>query len=81
MSRITLEPLCLSAADVGKLLGISARQVYAWHAAGTLGPVPVSLSERVTRWDRREIEAWWNTCRAAGRRIGRAEWLAREGGA
>ena len=78
MSRAALEPIALSAADIGRLLGVSQRQVYSWHAAGMLGPVPVSLSERVTRWDRAEVEAWWAACRAAGRCIGRREWLKRE---
>jgi len=76
----TIDPLALSAADIGRLLGVSQRQIYAWHAAGTLGPVPVSLSERVTRWDRREIEAWWLACRAAGRPITRSEWIAMQTG-
>ena len=73
-----LRPLCLSAADVGRLLSISPRQVYAMHTNGILGPVPVSLSERLTRWDRAEIEAWWAATRAAGRPIARAEWLRQQ---
>jgi len=74
-----LMPLALSAGDVGRLLGVSQRQVYAWHASGTMGPVPVSLSERVTRWDATEIREWWAACRAAGRIVTRSEWLSREG--
>ncbi len=75
-----LQPLCVSAADVGRLLSISPRQVYAMHSNGTLGPVPVSLSERLTRWDRSEIEEWWVATKAAGRPIPRTEWLRRQEG-
>ena len=74
------EPIALSAGNIGRMFGISARQVYAWHAAGTLGPVPVALSERVTRWDAEEVREWWAACRAAGRIVPRSEWLQQEGG-
>ena len=68
------EPLALSAADVGRLLGISARQVWAWDSGGQLGPAPGKMSERITRWDSGEVTRWWAACLAAGRRIGRTEW-------
>jgi predicted DNA-binding transcriptional regulator AlpA len=71
-----VDPLCLSAADVGRLLGISTRQVWNWDASGALGPAPTKMSERITRWDRSEIESWWAACRREGRRIGRREWRA-----
>jgi len=75
-----LTPLALSAADLATMLGVSVRQIWQWDANGGIGPAPVKLSERVTRWDRRECEAWWDACRAAGRRIGRREWQTmREG--
>jgi len=70
-----IEALALSASDLAALLGVSVRQIWSMHSAGTLGPVPVSLGQRLARWDRAEIEAWWAACRAAGRPIPRAEWL------
>jgi predicted DNA-binding transcriptional regulator AlpA len=81
VSETTVQPLALSATDLGRLLSISVRQVWTWDSTGLLGPAPLKLSERISRWDRSEIERWWAACRAAGRRIGRREWLAmREGG-
>ena len=82
MSTTAVQTLALSAADLAQMLGVSSRQIYTWHATGTLGPVPVVLSARVTRWDAKEVADWWTACRAAGRRIGRREWLAmmQEGG-
>ena len=77
--RPAVEPLAVSAADVARMLSVSVRQIWAMHSAGTLGPTAISLSPRLTRWDRLEIEAWWAACRAAGRTVPRAEWLAREG--
>jgi len=73
--RRTVEALALSASDLAALLSVSVRQIWAMHAAGTLGPVPVSLGERLTRWDAQEIREWWTASRAAGRPIPRAEWL------
>lgn len=68
--------LALSASDVAILLGISTRQVWAWDAGGQLGPAPVRLSERISRWDHSEVVEWWSACRREGRRIGRREWAA-----
>ena len=73
--RPAVEPLALSAADVALLLGVSTRQVYQWDRQGLLGPEPVKMSDRITRWDRSEIERWWSACRGAGRPIHRGEWL------
>ena len=73
------EVLALSASDLAGLLSVSVRQIWTMHAAGTLGPVPVSLSTRVTRWDAREIHEWWEACRVTGRIVTRSEWLSREG--
>jgi predicted DNA-binding transcriptional regulator AlpA len=70
-----VEPLALSASDLAALLSVSVRQIWAMHATGTLGPVPVSLGERLTRWDAQEIRDWWIASRAAGRPIPRTEWL------
>lgn len=75
MNNAHVEFLAASAADVAGMLRVSTRQVWAMHQAGTLGPVPVMLSPRLTRWDAAEIRNWWEACRAAGRRIGRTEWL------
>jgi predicted DNA-binding transcriptional regulator AlpA len=73
------EVVALSARDLAAMFSVSIRQVWAMHASGALGPIPVSLSDRVTRWDRKEVDLWWAACRAAGRAIKRAEWLSREG--
>jgi len=72
-----IEPIAISAADVGQLLGISKRMVWSMHRAGTLGPVPLKLSDRVTRWDAAEVREWWRFQCEAGRPIPRVEWLAR----
>ncbi|MDI9433661.1 MAG: hypothetical protein QM570_18255 [Planctomycetota bacterium] len=69
--------MALSAKAVGGLLGISARQVWSMHASGTLGPSPTALGQRLSRWDRAEIESWWAACKSAGRPVTRREWLAR----
>ena len=80
MDKPALQPLAYRASDVGALLSVSTRQVWAMHAAGSLGPSPISLSDRLTRWDAAEIQNWWDACRTAGRRIGREEWLKGKGG-
>jgi predicted DNA-binding transcriptional regulator AlpA len=81
--RPAIEHMALSAADVAAMLSISTRQLWSMHASGMLGPVPVSLGERLTRWDAAEVREWWRASKAAGRPITRSEWLAqhREGGA
>jgi len=75
MNSAHVESLAASAADVAGMLRVSTRQIWAMHASGQLGPVPVTFSARLTRWDAAEIRAWWDACRVAGRRIGRSEWL------
>lgn len=72
-----IAPLALSAKAVASMLGISARQVWAMHASGQIGPSPTSLGARLARWDAEEIRDWWRACRAAGRPVTRREWLAR----
>jgi predicted DNA-binding transcriptional regulator AlpA len=84
MKTSTTTPLAISAAEVGAMLGVSAKTVWAMDASGTIGPAPVKLSDRVTRWDAAELREWWSLCLAEGRRIGRQEWRRRrdaEGGA
>ncbi len=74
----TLTPLALSAADLGRLLGVSRREVYNWHASGALGPVPVVLSERHTlgrRGDRGMVASL-----PSGRAADRPRGMAAEGG-
>ena len=68
------ELLTLTAQDVAGLLRVSVRQVRNMDQAGTLGPKPVSLGDRLLRWDRRQVESWWAACCAAGRVIPRLEW-------
>ncbi|HHJ13259.1 MAG TPA: AlpA family phage regulatory protein [Gammaproteobacteria bacterium] len=43
--------------QVAALLGIGVSTVWAWVKEGKL-PAPVKLSERVTVWDRAELESW-----------------------
>ena len=77
-TQLMNEPLAISAKHVADLLDVSTRQVWAMHASGSLGPPPIKLSDRLSRWDSGEIEAWWKACRAAGRIIGRQEWIRRQ---
>lgn len=72
--------LALSAKDVAHLLGVSTRQIWSMNSSGQIGPAPIKLSPRTTRWDRREVEAWWCASREDGRPITRSEWLARQRG-
>jgi predicted DNA-binding transcriptional regulator AlpA len=71
------EHLAISAKHVADLLDVSTRQIWSMHQSGTLGPAPVKLSDRLARWDRSEVESWWQACREAGRNIGRQEWSRR----
>ena len=61
MSNTTNSPaserLALSAAEVAKLLGISQRHLWAMHASGRLGPLPVRFG-RAVRWNAAELAAW-----------------------
>ncbi len=72
--------LALSTRSVASLLDVSERQIREWLATGGIGPVPCKLGDRLARFDREEVAHWWQTCRAEGRRIGRAEWLAMQKG-
>ena len=49
-------PLLLGAAAVGRLLGVSLRQVWSLHQIGSI-PLPLKLRGR-TLWSRAEIERW-----------------------
>ena len=73
-----LQPLCLSASDLAGLLRVSKRQIWALHQSGTIGPVPLKLSDRTTRWDADEVRCWWKACLAENRTIGRSEWTRRQ---
>ncbi len=73
------DTLALSAHDLARLLSVSVRTVWAWDSSGAIGPTATKLSERCSRWDRCEIEAWWALCRREGRRIGRQEWARLRG--
>ena len=75
----TLTPLALSAADLGRLSASRAGRFTTGTRAAPWGLSRWFYPSRVTRWDAAEIGEWWGACRAAGRRIGRAEWLRREG--
>jgi len=80
MSKSSVPPLALSANDLATLLSVSVRQIWSMHQAGSLGPSPLCLGARLSRWDRKEVEQWWASSKAAGRPIPRTEWLRREGG-
>jgi len=77
--RPHIEPLALDVHDLADMLRLSPRTIYSLDASGSIGPVALRLSERILRWDRAQVEAWWAACRAAGRCIGRREWLKLQG--
>lgn len=52
-------PALLSKAQVGKFLGgMSVASVERLHASGALGPLPITLGQRLVRYSRRELELW-----------------------
>lgn len=51
------EPLLLTATETARLLGMSRASLWSLHSAGRI-PLPRKLGKRLTRWDRRELEAW-----------------------
>ena len=73
-----LEPMAINANDLALLFSVSVRQIWSMHQAGSLGPLPVRLGARLSRWDLREIEQWWVASRILGRPISRPEWLRRQ---
>ena len=73
------EPIWINAAAVGELLSVSQRTVWAMHSSGQLGPQPIRLSSRCTRWDRRELERWTAASAEVGRPIPRRGWAERGG--
>lgn len=74
MSGSRVEPLAFSANDLAALLSVSVRQIWSMHQAGSLGPAPLRLGTRLSRWDRKEIEQWWQASKIVGRPISRNEW-------
>ena len=72
------ERLAISAKTLASMLDVSVRTVWNWHQSGTLGVVPLQCSDRVTRWDRAEVERWWSESLKSGRPIGRDEWVRRK---
>lgn len=57
MAEETGVRLAISAPELAQSLGISERHLWAMHADGRLGPIPVSLG-RAKRWYVAEVEAW-----------------------
>lgn len=53
-----IERLLWSAADLAVVLGVDRSTVWAWDSSGKLGPMPVKVGAKFTRWRRREIETW-----------------------
>ncbi len=78
MSGSRVEPLAFSANDLAALLSVSVRQIWSMHQAGSLGPAPLRLGARLSRWDRKEIEQWWQASKIVGRPIPRNEWQRRQ---
>jgi len=56
-SVIRSEPLLLTAAEVGSLLGVNERSVRRAHQIGKL-PNPLRVTARSVRWRRDELVAW-----------------------
>lgn len=69
---LSAQPLLLSAADAGRVLGISERHFYGLHSTGRLGPLPVKLGKR-TLWSRIELEEW-----VASKCPCRQDWIKRD---
>jgi predicted DNA-binding transcriptional regulator AlpA len=78
MNRSGVEPLAFSANDLAVLFSVSVRQIWSMHQAGSLGPSPLRLGARLSRWDRKEVEQWWYASKTVGRPISRNEWLRRQ---
>jgi predicted DNA-binding transcriptional regulator AlpA len=78
MNTSGVEPLAVSANDLAALFSVSVRQIWSMHQAGSLGPSPLRLGVRLSRWDRKEVERWWHASKAVGRPISRNEWLRRQ---
>ena len=77
MNKPGVEPLAFSANDLAVLFSVSVRQIWSMHQAGSLGPSPLRLGARLSRWDRKEVEQWWYASKTLGRPISRNEWLRR----
>ena len=50
--------LLWSAAELAVALGVDRSTIWAWDAGGKLGPMPVRIGSKCTRWQRGEIEDW-----------------------
>ena len=48
--------LLISAAELGKLLGVNKSTVWSWHSSGRI-PLPVHIGG-TTRWKAEEIRRW-----------------------
>ena len=77
MNKPGVEPLAFSANDLAVLFSVSVRQIWSMHQVGSLGPSPLRLGPRLSRWDRKEVEQWWYASKTVGRPISRNEWLRR----
>jgi len=62
--------MLLSAKDLATILGVDRSTIWAWDGSGKLGPLPVRIGSKCTRWRRREIEDW-----VASGCPGRQRWL------
>lgn len=70
MTEQLQEPDFLSAADAGKLIGVSPAKMHAWAAARDAGdkvdaPPHYRVTERKRLWDRSDVLAWLSTRKAA----------------
>lgn len=62
----TIAPIALSAEQVAELLGVSRAHIWRMLQRGQL-PAPARLG-RLSRWDRRTVEAWLAAGAPAARR-------------
>ena len=63
----------VNAAQAAKILGISRTLLYQMNSSGRLGPMPIKLSSRCTRWSVNELVQWVDAgCPA------RRQWLSSE---
>lgn len=51
--------LAYAAAELADAMGVSERHIWAMHADGRLGPLPISFG-RAKRWNVQEVRDWLN---------------------
>lgn len=69
-SRIDIEPVLVDAGGAAKMLGISRTLLYQINSDGRLGPKPIRLGNRCTRFVVAELKRW-----AESGCVSREQWL------